>query len=174
MRHRVILQTRRLTLRELTEDDIDAFFALGSDPRVTRFTGTGTLRDRDHALQVLRDLPLHDYARHGFGRWATVLRATGGVIGFAGLKRLEELGEVDLGVWLLPEHWGAGLATEACQAVLAYGFDELGLRRIIGLVDPQNTASIRLLGRLGMRREGTVLYDGEIALRFVAEAAAGR
>lgn len=170
MQHRIILRTDRLTLRELTEGDLEPFYALGSSTEVTRFTGTGTLRDREHALEILRAFPLADYARHGFGRWACVLRATDEVIGFSGLKRLEELGEVDLAVWLLPEHWGAGLATEACRAVLRYGFETLGLERIIGLVDPRNTASRRLLEKLGMRLDGSLVYDGEETLRYAIEA----
>ena len=60
--------------------------------------------------------PIADYRKHGFGRWGVVLKATGRLIGFAGLKYLDELREVDVGYRLLPEYWGMGLATEAAQA----------------------------------------------------------
>ncbi len=89
------------------------------------------------------------------------------VIVFAGLKRLDELGEVDIAFWLLPAYWGTGLATEAGRAVLQYGFERLFLERIIGLVDPQNAASIHVLEKLGMVRDGLITYHGEETLEYI-------
>ncbi len=163
----IVVQTERLLLREFDESDAAAYYMLGSDPAVTRFTGTGMLTSLEHALQVLRANPLTDYKQHGFGRWACVLQETGKVVGFAGLKRLDDLGEVDIAFWLLPACWGTGLATEAACAVLQYGFEHLLLERIIGLVDPQNTASIRVLEKLGMVRDGLITYHGEETLKYI-------
>jgi len=167
MKGPTITQTDRLLLREFGESDVAAYYALGSDPAVTRFTGTGILTNIEHALRVLRENPLTDYQRHGFGRWACVLKQSGKIIGFAGLKRLDDLGEVDIAFWLLPAYWGAGLATEAGRAVLQYGFGHLHLGGIIGLVDPQNAASIRVLEKLEMSRNGLVTYHGEESLKYV-------
>ena len=94
------------------------------------------------------------------------------VIGFAGLKWLVELGEVDLGYRFLPAYWGVGLATEAGEAVLRYGFERLGLRRVIGLVMPENTASIRVLEKLGLRFDGLIEDRGHRVARYVIEAKA--
>jgi RimJ/RimL family protein N-acetyltransferase len=117
----LILETDRLLLREFDEGDAEAFYVLGSDPAITRYTGDpgGGLSSIEHAVQVLLAHPMADYVRHGFGRWACVHKATGTVIGFAGLKHLDELGEVDIGYRLLPAYWGAGLATEAGRAAVA-------------------------------------------------------
>lgn len=167
MAGKIVVQTERLLLREFDESDAAAYYMLGSDPAVTRFTGTGILTSLEHALQVLRANPLTDYKQHGFGRWACVLQETGKVVGFAGLKRLDDLGEVDIAFWLLPACWGTGLATEAARAVLQYGFEHLLFERIIGLVDPQNTASIRVLEKLGMVRDGLVTYHGEETLKYI-------
>lgn len=166
---RPILETERLRLREFVEEDVAVYYALGSDAAVTRYTGAGRLESLEQALQVLRENPLSDYREHGFGRWACVLKATGAIIGFAGLKHLDDLGEVDVACWLLPAYWGAGLATEAGGAVLNYGFERLHLERVIGLVDPENVRSVRMLEKLGMRRIEETQHHGEATLKYVIE-----
>lgn len=170
MAGRFVLETPRLTLREFDEEDVEAYYRIGSNAAVVRYTGTGPLESLDQALQVLRANPLADYRRDGFGRWACVLKTSGEIIGFAGLKRLADLNEVDVAFWLLPEHWGAGLATEAGHATLAYGFEHLGLRQIIGLVDPQNLGSIRVLEKLGMSYSGVIDYQGEATIQYSIES----
>lgn len=82
------------------------------------------------------------------------------LIGFCGLKYLDDLNAVDVGYRFLPEYWGRGLATEACLASVSFGFEVLKLDRIIGLVLPDNVASIRVLEKVGMRLEGEFTYDG--------------
>lgn len=72
--------------------------------------------------------------------------------------------------WPRASRW-KGLATEACRASLEFGFATLGLERILGLVLPENAASIRVLEKVGMRPDGTVEYGGQRALRYVAGAA---
>jgi RimJ/RimL family protein N-acetyltransferase len=143
------LETDRLILREFTLDDVEAFYQLGSDPAVTRFVGGSGFANLDEARTVLLERPLADYARHGFGRWACVLKSSGAVIGFAGLKYLEDLRDVDIGYRFLPAYWGQGLATEASRPAIAFGFLQLNLPHIIGLVDPDNVASVRVLQSSG-------------------------
>jgi RimJ/RimL family protein N-acetyltransferase len=167
MAGKIVLQTERLLLREFDESDAAAFYLLGSDPTVTRYTGDGGLTGVEHAREVLCAHPIADYRKYGFGRWACVLKATGRVIGFAGLKYLDDLKEVDIGYRLLPAHWGAGLATEACRPVVDYGFARLGLRQIIGLVDPENAASVRVLEKLGLAFAGMVEFRGDRVARYV-------
>src|SRR5262245_31879053 len=121
----MVVETERLLLREFVEGDVYAYYLLGSDPAVIRYTGAQALNSLEHALEVLRANPLADYQEHGFGRWACVLKSNREVIGFAGLKRLVDLNEVDLGYRLLPAYWGQGLATEAGRAALDYGFGTL-------------------------------------------------
>ena len=169
MAGRTILETERLLLREFDEGDAEAFYRLGSDPTVTRYTGDGGLKDVEHAREVLRSRPIADYQKHGFGRWACVLKVSGVVIGFAGLKYLDDLGDVDIGYRLLPAYWGKGLATEACRPILEYGFAHCGLEHIIGLVDPENVASVRVLEKLGLTLVGLVDYRGNKAAKYRIE-----
>jgi predicted acetyltransferase len=106
--------------------------------------------------QALKGAPdiLFVCAAYGYGRWAAVYTPTGKVIGFARLKYLEDLGEVDfLGFRFFKEHWGKGLANEASKVLVSYGFDTLQFKRIIGMADIENKASIRVLEKVGFQFE---------------------
>ena len=172
MAGKFILETERLLLREFDEGDAPVFFALGSNPAITRYTGDGGLTGIEHALAVLRARPMADYAKYGFGRWACVLKESNRVVGFAGLKYLGDLQEVDIGYRLLPEYWGLGLATEASRAAVHYGFAHLGLEQIIGLVVPANVASVRVLEKIGLKFTGMVKNQGQDLAKYVIQATA--
>jgi len=158
-------ETARLRHRAFAVEDAEAFFALNSNAEVTRHTGEPPIESVEAARAAIEAYP--DFQERGFGRWACVLKDTGKVIGFCGLKYLPELDEVDVGYRFLPEYWGRGLATEACRASLEFGFHTLRLDRVIGLVLPENHASIRVLEKVGMQPDGTVSYLGTMALRYV-------
>jgi len=160
-----IVETERLLIREFVEDDADAFFAFNGDPEVMRYTGEPPAESVERVREMIRDYP--DYRRHGFGRWAVVFKPHDRVVGFNGLKYLPELDEVDLGYRFRSDYWGMGIATESSLAVVRYGFETLGLERILGLVLPGNAASIRVLEKVGMRREGVVRFCGDTAQRWV-------
>ncbi|MGH7787450.1 MAG: GNAT family N-acetyltransferase [Candidatus Binatia bacterium] len=90
-------------------------------------------------------------AERGFGHWALMQRDEEALIGFCGLKPMDDPAEVELMYGLLPVYWGAGLATEAAAAWLHAGFTHLGLPRIWGLTDTPNAGSQAVMRRLGMR-----------------------
>ena len=156
--------TERVEHRAFTLGDSEVFLRLNSHPEVMRFTGEPPLSSLEDARQAIADYP--EFETVGYGRWACVLKETRDVIGFCGLKYLPELNEVDVGFRFLPEYWGQGIATEASAACIAFGFDVLKLERILGLVLPDNGASIRVLEKCGMTRSGDVTYDGERALKY--------
>jgi RimJ/RimL family protein N-acetyltransferase len=158
-------ETDRLIHRAMTVDDAAAFYALNSHPDVMRYTGEPPIETVEAARDAIAAYP--DFEKYGYGRWACVLKETGAIIGFCGLKYLDDLDKVDVGFRFLPEYWGKGLATEAARASIAFGFNVLMLDQIIGLVLPENGASIRVLEKLGMRSEGEIEYDGVVALRYV-------
>ena len=164
---KVILETERLFLREYVEDDAEAFFRLNSDPDVLRFVPDKRLLNIEQARQILIDHPIADYRKHGFGRGACILKSTGEQIGFAGLKYLEELDEVDVAFRLMRTHWGLGLATEAALAAVRFGFTDLDLKRIIGLVMPENIASVRVLEKTGLRYVETATFWGSQFSKYV-------
>lgn len=162
--HRIGPETERLILRAFAPDDADAMFELNSDVEVMRFTGEPAPASREEVRERIATYP--DFERYGFGRWACVYKPDDRIIGFAGLKFLEDVGEVDLGYRFLPAYWGRGLATEASRASLAFGFDTIGLTYVIGLVLRENAASIRVLEKVGMTLEGPFVYMGDEVLRY--------
>ncbi|MGH8102261.1 MAG: GNAT family N-acetyltransferase [Chthoniobacterales bacterium] len=167
---KVVLETNRLLLREFVEEDAEAFFRLNSDPEVMRYVPDKTLVHLEQARQTLINHPIADYRKHGFGRCACILKSTGENIGFAGLKYLDEFGEVDVAYRLMRAYWGMGLATEVAKASVQFGFTNLGLKRIIGLVMPKNIASIRVLEKAGLHHMGTVAFWGKQFLKYVITA----
>lgn len=162
-----MIETERLLLRPFVLEDAEAMYQIMSDPEVGRYLPDTPPATVEASREILRAYPIADYAEHGFGRWACVLRETGEVIGFCGLKRLMPSGEVDVGYRLARRTWGRGLATEGARASLAYGFDVLSLPEIIGMVMPANGASMRVLEKLGLERTGTVEDDGVTVAKYV-------
>jgi ribosomal-protein-alanine N-acetyltransferase len=167
---KIIFETDRLLVREFVEEDAEAFFKLNTDPEVLRYVPDKALINVEQARQLLIDHPIADYRKHGFGRGACILKSTGEQIGFAGLKYLEELGEVDVAFRLLPAHWGLGLATEAALASVRFGFTHLGLKQIIGLVMPDNIASVRVLEKTGLHYAESVCFCNHHFARYVIES----
>ena len=167
---KVVLETDRLLLRQFTEEDAEAFFKLNSDPEVLRFVPDKALLNVEQARQILIDHPIADYRKHGFGRCACILKSTGENIGFGGLKYLDEFGEVDVAYRLIPAYWGRGLATEVAKASVQFGFTNLGLKRIIGLVMPENIASIRALEKAGLRYVETAGFWGKQFSKYITTA----
>lgn len=142
------LGTERLQLRPLRLDDLSWHHALvHSDPEVT-WDGTS-----DPIAQTLKSLEwrLKHWREHGFGMWAIVEKESGEPLGFAGLVYLEDTSEVQVGYFLGRPAWGQGYATEAGKAAVRYGFEVLGLPRIVAVARPENEASQRVLAKLGLR-----------------------
>jgi len=153
----VILETKRLLLRRLVLDDLDSLFALYADPEIRRYFPEGTL-SREETREELEWF-LNGHPEHPeLGLWATIHRETGEFIGRCGLLpwTIEGRAEVEIAYLIDKRYWGQGLATEAAQGILQYGFEKLSLRRLICLIDPDNTASQRVAERIGMRLEKKV------------------
>jgi RimJ/RimL family protein N-acetyltransferase len=155
------LDTGRLLLRPLTEDD-DAFIvALLNDPSFLRFIGDRGVRTPEDARTYIRRGPVASYVRHGFGLLLVALRDTGTPIGICGLLKRDTLEDVDVGFAFLPEYCGKGYGFESASAVLADGRASFGLRRIVAITDPENVASIRLLEKLGLPFERMITMPAE-------------
>ncbi|HKS28463.1 MAG TPA: GNAT family N-acetyltransferase [Pyrinomonadaceae bacterium] len=151
-----MLETERLVLRRFTPDDLDELVALRSDPEVRRYLGD---QSRERVEQRLQYYISH-YEPHGFGMWAVLLKETGQMIGWCGLMFLDETPEVEVGYGVARDYWGKGLMTEAAHACLRYGFERVGLERIVAVAMPENHASRRIMEKLGMRYEKIVHHYG--------------
>jgi RimJ/RimL family protein N-acetyltransferase len=135
----------------------DAGFMLGllNDPAWHRFIGDRGIRTMDGARDYILNGPMEMVARLGFGFYVVELKEAGCPLGVCGLAKRDFLDDVDIGYAFLPEYGGQGYAFEAAHATLAHA-RELGLKRIVATVRPDNSASIRLLEKLGLRFERTM------------------
>jgi ribosomal-protein-alanine N-acetyltransferase len=147
------LDTPRLRLRPFQPGDLEAIHAVYSDPEVMRWVGTGPVADPGASERMLESYAAHQRA-HGFSFWAVEERSSGALLGDAGLHRTVG-GEVELGYTLGRAWWGRGYATEAARAWLDAAFGKLGIEEVVALAEPPNAASLRVLEKLGLRREGT-------------------
>jgi RimJ/RimL family protein N-acetyltransferase len=164
------VHTERLVLRGWAPRDRAAFAALNADPEVVRWIGDGRPMPRATSDELV-DRIEEQWRARGFGLWAVEERAGGAFVGFAGLAvpwfLPAVLPAVEVG-WRLPrDAWGRGYATEAGGAALAHAFGPLALAEVIATIFPENTRSIRVAEKLGMRRSGHRIHPSarrEIAI----------
>ncbi len=154
----MIIETRRLILRELVLSDAQDMLRLHSHPQVQQYTGEELITDLEEMRSII-SARMEGYKKYGYGRWATILKEGRHFVGWAGLAYLPEFDEIDLGYRFLPEYWGQGLATEASRAVLKYGFEQLKLKRIVAIAMKENKASIRVMEKVGMQFEKFAPYE---------------
>lgn len=160
-----MLDTPRVTLRPFVETDLDAVHDLWTQPGVRRFLWDGAIITREQARDVLTASTGHFRDRR-FGLWGVYPRRRGGeggdaepLAGFAGCRPWAT-GAPELMYGLHRSWWGRGLATEACEAVLAYVFDTLGHPLVFAATDPPNLASVRVMERLGMTFDQRIEMHG--------------
>ncbi|MBV9211813.1 MAG: GNAT family N-acetyltransferase [Acidobacteria bacterium] len=152
----MLLETPRLLLREFTMEDLDELAALRSDPLVMKYIGE---QSREKVTKRLRYY-ISSYEQHGFGVWGVMLKGETKLIGWCGLMFLEETPEVEVGYGIAKDYWGRGLMTEAAAASLNHGFNTVGLERIVAVALPENTASRRIMEKLGMKYEKNTHHYG--------------
>lgn len=148
------IETERLRLRWLAPADVPALFAIFGDAEVCRYWSSPPLPDTAAAEALLREIEASFTARSLF-QWGIAERDSDAVIGTCTLASLSaEHRRAEVGFALARSAWGRGYLAEALPALLAFGFDTLGLHRIEADVDPRNARSIRVLERVGFQREG--------------------
>ena len=156
-----ILETERLLLRQLTTDDAEFILELLNDPSFIRNIGDRNVRTIDDACSYILNGPVASYAKNGFGLYLVVLKETNESIGMCGLIKRDALEDVDIGYALLPRYWSKGYAFEAARATKEYARKVIGLNRIVAIVDPVNTGSIRVLEKLGLHHETMVRLSAD-------------
>jgi RimJ/RimL family protein N-acetyltransferase len=150
----IILETKRLVLRHQVLSDLDDLWALYCNPNITKYIPDAP-RSRAEAQEEL-EWHMHGHPKHpGLGLWATIHKETGKFIGRCGLLpwTIDGQPEVEVAYTIAQDYWGQGLATEAAEGILQYGFEKLGLARLICLIDAENIASQRVAEKIGMSFE---------------------
>jgi ribosomal-protein-alanine N-acetyltransferase len=149
-----VLATPRLVLRALRASDLDDLFDYASDPEIDRFTPWEHYTSKDKARENLLEL-LADYEKYGLGAWGIEHGTDRRLIGIANFSRPHPINRrVEMGYTIARGYWGQGLATEAVQALLRFGFDQMHLVRIEAVVLPDHLASARVLQKAGLQLEG--------------------
>lgn len=163
-----ILETERLILKVWTQADADALFEIMRDAPVMRYLADG----KPFTFEQVKDFLIwaENYQKeNGFCRWKVIEKSSGEIIGSCGFARPHGTEEVELGYLLARKHWGKGFGTEAAHAAKFYGFGKLGFREIIAMTDLENTASCKVLEKIGFVRRGIETYGGEEILVYLAK-----
>ncbi|WP_406278665.1 GNAT family N-acetyltransferase [Embleya sp. NBC_00896] len=177
-----MIETGRLLLRRWRDDDLDALAAMNADPEVMRYVGDGNPRTRAQSEAALAQYE-RDWDARGFGLFAVELRTpepgpVGALAGWAGLAVPEFLPEVmptvEIGWRLARPCWGHGIATEAAHGVLRFAFEYARVPRLVGICHVDNTASARIMTKLGMTEERRTTVPGHGRPVLVTELARGR
>lgn len=158
-----VIETQRLRLRELREDDAEAYVRMCADPEVMRYV-SGDPLSADDAWRQLAMLVGH-WTLRGFGMWAVETRE-GEFVGRVGLHFPLGWPEREIGWALARPCWGHGYAFEAAAAARDHAFRGLGWQRLVSYIHPENARSIRLAERLGGRRAGETDLRGHRVLVF--------
>lgn len=158
------IETMRLVIREFQDEDIPALYQLFSDAETMKYyPAPFSLLKTKEWVQRNQE----SYEKNGFGLWAVHLKDSKQCIGDCGLvaQVVDGEPEVEVGYHINKKYWSKGYATEAAQACTEYGFHQLGLQRLISIIDPKNTASIRVAEKNGFRKKKTsFIFDKEHAI----------
>ena len=148
------LETERLQLRPLAMSDFDALFQLHQDDAMQRFFGDGHRYTADESRTWL-EWHVGMWELEGYSFFAVTLRPDDSFIGWLGLNKVLDdpdlVGATEIGWFIDRRHWGQGLATEGAREALAFGFDTLGLDRIVARYRTDNVGSGRVMQKIGMR-----------------------
>ena len=162
----VILETDRLLLRRLVPSDLDDLYALYSDPEVRRYFPEGTLT-LEQTKEELEWFENGHPENPSIGLWATIYKESGEFAGRCGLLSwtIDGKQEIEIAYMLGKRFWRRGLGSEVAKALVDYGFNHLGLSRLIALVDSENVASIKTAQSAGLAFErDAMMHDGPASI----------
>ncbi|MEH6990552.1 GNAT family N-acetyltransferase [Cytobacillus firmus] len=164
-----VLETDRLILRWLTTDDAAFILELLNEPAWIRYIGDKSVRTLDDAKNYILTGPMKMYSQFGFGLFLVERKEGSSPIGMCGLIKRDTLDNVDIGFAFLSRYQTQGYGFESASATLKYGHEQLDMERILAITSLDNRASSRLLEKIGMKYEGTIiLYKEELKL-FASE-----
>jgi [ribosomal protein S5]-alanine N-acetyltransferase len=167
-----ILESPRLILRKFTSSDLGSILKVIGDPEVMKFSTTGP--EDEHGGRKFLEACMRRYERDSIGQWAVILKETGQLIGECGIsvQLVDGLKEFEISYRILRSLWGMGLGSEAAIACRDYGFDSLGLKRMISIIESENKPSIRVAQKMGMVLEKKSLFSNIPVEIYVTEKTA--
>ena len=166
--HFPTLTTARLQLRRMEPRDTEALYTIYADKETMRYYGE-PYQSREE-LDLALTLRQEDYAARRAIRWGIALKDSDILIGSCGFHHFDEGHfRAETGYILNRAYWGQGIMAEALTAIISYGFDEMGLRRIEAIIDIANERSKGVLLKLGFQYEGNLRQRYRIGDRFEDE-----
>lgn len=168
----VILETYRLILRNIEPDDAAFMLDLVNQPSYHKYIGDKGVRTIADAKNFINNVVAKSYDENGFGHYVIELKDDSKTpIGTCGFVNRASLEDPDVGFALLPQFEKKGFAFEAADAVMKHGREHLGMNRIAAITTQDNDASIKLLGRLGLKFERLIeMPTGEVLNLFITDA----
>jgi ribosomal-protein-alanine N-acetyltransferase len=158
------LHTPRTLLADIGEDDQPLIFKGLSDPQVIEFYGVSfdSLESTGEQMHWYRNLE-----QQKTGKWWKLLGSNEEFLGAGGLNGFDAKQKtIEIGFWLLPEHWGKGYMTEVMPAICKHAFNSFEAEKIVGVVEAENTACRKALRKLGFEDEGKTpeeeIKDGKV------------
>ena len=167
------IQTERLLLRPWQPEDLGEFTRLLTDPEVTRYIIVNEPFTPQDVAEVSARTVEH-WEHNGFGAWVAIEKATGRWVGRIGLNEILDWpgpDKVEVGWELHQEFWGRGLATEGGRACVRYGFEVVGLARIMSATMATNAASRRVMDKCGLRFQGELHLPGTVVAWYAIDRA---
>ena len=155
-----ILETERLSLRELIADDAVFINTLLNTPKFLKYIGDRNVRSDEDAREFIVNRYAASYTTNGYGLWA-LETADGTTVGICGFVKRDYFDEPDIGFAFLPEHEGKGYGYESATAVMQYGREKLGFTKVLAITSLDNDASVGLLNKLGFADDGVIEPQGE-------------
>ena len=145
-----VLPIDDFTMRPLQVSDLDALAEIWSNPEVTRFLPSrGIPISRENTEKSLKSFLKH-WQQRGYGIWAIIENCSSQMIGYCGLRYLDELDEVEILYGLAKTYWQRGITTKAAKAAISYGFNVANLDKIMAMALPENLASRRVMEKAGL------------------------
>ena len=162
------IKTPRLVLRPFSMEDVDPLYQILHEEDILRYFPNPNPPQRERVGQLIFNQLKH-WRERKLGWWAVEPRFKKQLIGWCGLQFLPETEETEVGFLISKVFRGQGFTTEAAEVSLLYGFEKLGLRRIVGIAHPENMASQRVLEKLGMSFTAKTRYFGMDCYRYSIE-----
>ncbi len=159
------IKTNRLHLRHFRIEDLDTYSEIMGDQRIARWFPKGDSYTREESEKSLNNILSH-WMKHGYGLWAITKKDDDSLLGRCGLNYIPNTLEVEIDFIIATNYWNNGYATEASKAALFYGFKILKLDKIIALSKPENTASRKVIEKVGMRYKKNAVYWNILCAKY--------
>lgn len=163
-----IIDTERLEIWEMSEDDLQSLYTIYNDKDVVKYT-ENLYEDEEKELQYIKDYRKYIYGFYGYGTWVLINKQNGELIGRAGLTHRAEYDEAELGFVIGKKYWRQGYAYEACAKILELAKSVYEMEKVQALVNKGNMASIRLLEKLQFYYMEDISLDGEYFQRYLLD-----